>query len=915
MTSPSSPRDPRTPSAGVLEARVAEIRKRQKASSKEPRAIAFQLSVPWTCPRTVTVDGEELPVWLCRSVLAFREKLAQSEGAPVPPVLLTNQKREDLGQDVLARLDRSKLHRLDAWDALRDRFGVRDLDPRLTGKGYGWMPERLLAIPPSEIAKPASGFLDLDEAWQLLLSPLGFSTASPDLWSLLEWTTRPEGLAAFMLLPADARDAYARRLASDGASEAVLQLVGAGRGREAVAAGLVCELLFSRNGPEDPERSRATGRFEAALLGRSTLTPGAGRAWAEAAAELTRRRRERDGEAGAPWLKQAGELLAELNVTGLGRHSVWLPAGLDHAAAGFAERLEAWLGKPDAARLAEVKAAGRSVIDHGLVPAPAVQAVEGLLRLVRWLTARKGKAAAGSFAEAASSYVEEGSWVDLARVALADAPLSGSGGSAGGTLGAARDRLLQAVLEKREEENRRFAELLAKWSEIGAAAGPMVPLEAVLDRVAAPLADENPVLLLVLDGMSFAVYRELAEDLAERRGWEEIRPQDEPAERFGVALLPTVTQVSRASLLSGERRTGDASQETQAFAVHPGLRRRSSVNLPPVLFHKKDLTGDSGGLSATVREAVEAESLKIVGVVLNVVDDQLPKGGQLLPRWEVSAIRHLRELLEAAVEAGRLVILTADHGHLLESRTELRRPEAVGAYGARYRSASGAPLQAGEVEARGPRVLLGDGTGLILAWSESHRYTAKQSGYHGGASPQEAVVPLSVWAAAGRIVEGWRPGRVDRPGWWDDEGERLPVAVKTKETARPKVRTEAAPPPQAAQASLFVLDTTPDRWLEDLFASPVYQEQKRRASRQPLADDDVAAVLRALSERGRTLTLAALARQRGTTVMRIQGMVATLQKLLNVEGYPVLELDPTTGSVSLDRGLLKTQFPAEETRP
>jgi hypothetical protein len=62
------------------------------------------------------------------------------------------------------------------------------------------------------------------------------------------------------------------------------------------------------------------------------------------------------------------------------------------------------------------------------------------------------------------------------------------------------------------------------------------------------------VLLLVLDGASLAVFHEIAADLA-RFGWIELGPSADGEvgeRRFGLAVLPTVTEVSRTSLLTGK---------------------------------------------------------------------------------------------------------------------------------------------------------------------------------------------------------------------------------------------------------------------------------------------------------------------------------------------------------------------------
>lgn len=60
------------------------------------------------------------------------------------------------------------------------------------------------------------------------------------------------------------------------------------------------------------------------------------------------------------------------------------------------------------------------------------------------------------------------------------------------------------------------------------------------------------------------------------------------------------------------------------------------------------------------------------------------------------------------------------------------------------------------------------------------------------------------------------------------------------------------------------------------------------------------------------MTLAALAHRLETSLLRVQGLLAALQRVLNVEGFPVLALDTVAETIFFDRGLLETQFPAEE---
>jgi len=191
---------------GLLQAQVAAMRQKYG----QARAFGFRVAGPWNGPPTLRVGGEELAIAYCPSALAFRARLAASEGGPAV-VLLTDRSEEELGADVLARLARRRLGSLNSWEALRERFGVREIDPRLYR--HTWLPDVLLAVADGSGVQPAGQVLDAEDVWQALLERLGFHAARPDLDDLLAWTGDPERLAAFAALQPDARTAYSERLA------------------------------------------------------------------------------------------------------------------------------------------------------------------------------------------------------------------------------------------------------------------------------------------------------------------------------------------------------------------------------------------------------------------------------------------------------------------------------------------------------------------------------------------------------------------------------------------------------------------------------------------------------------------------------------------------------------------------------
>jgi hypothetical protein len=265
----------------------------------------------------------------------------------------------------------------------------------------------------------------------------------------------------------------------------------------------------------------------------------------------------------------------------------------------------------------------------------------------------------------------------------------------------------------------------------------VIRIEQMLEQIVGALASERPVLLLVLDGLSFAVWREIGANLS-GQGWHEIIPVGSSGIRPVIAGLPTITEVCRAGLLTGTLVRGNAGSEKTGFAAHPVLRGKSHSAKPPVLFHKADL-GTGLELNDAVRSALADHGQKVVGIVHNAVDAQLAGSDQIDFDWSAEVLRQVSSYFRIAHDVGRALVVTGDHGHVMEDGTAQRSADG----GDRWRSAGS--VAPGEVELRGGRVRGASGSqSVIMAWSERVRYSSKRNGYHGGASPQEVVVPVAV---------------------------------------------------------------------------------------------------------------------------------------------------------------------------
>ena len=730
------------------------------------RLLVLRAQPRWDGPPTMTAAGGPVRVVPCPSTLAVRAALADgAEGERL--VVLTDVPEADLGIGLLAHAVRQRVLVVDVWDAVREAFGVRrveGVDGSLVRVGEPFAQALVASTPRERWAPPPSGTLTRDHVMeQVVVRLAGMPLDRLDLAGLLGWSLEPTGVPAYRdLVPALREPVRAWLLDRLGTSaRPVLDLADRGHGTEAVALGLVAGLLWGPDGDV-----RAQGRLDATYLERE-LAPGEVQEWSEASRGWVERALSSDPDRAARVLGTADDVLAELGADGTARASDLLPSG-------FAARLEA-LGValeraaarpgPDGVRVAERALA--SVQDHRLAPVreDRVAVASMAVRLLRW--SASPDPSPRTALEALEWQVRVGGWVDRARQRVWN-------GDAHPVLAQGLRRTFEAVSVASRDLDRAAAALVAEAVSTDQRPGRLVPVEEALERLVLPLAAERPVLLLVLDGMSAAVACELAEHLA-ASGWSELVPREDGRRAALMAGLPTVTEVSRTSLLSGRLQRGGQREERAGLRDVAGPRA--------ALFHLGDLAGGAGvDLPQDVRDAVLDVERPVVAAVLNAVDDALGGGDPARTVWTVDAVRHLRPLLERAAVAGRVVVLVSDHGHVVDQPDagEVRRASGGGA---RWRPASEPPA-VDEVLLEGRRVLLGDGR-VVAAVDETLRYTPRAEGYHGGAALAELAIPVLVVVRRGtEPPAGWGVAAAQQPEWWDEPApERDDVA--TQLAARP----------------------------------------------------------------------------------------------------------------------------------
>lgn len=838
------------------------------------QAIAYAWSQPWTGGETIEVAGRTLPLRYCRSTLEVREALDSAYGSE--QVLLIGLPENKLGQDVLARLSRHRLLHVDRWQLVQDAYGVRQIDPRLFG--LQWLPAALLEAR-SAVPQSASPVLTMEDAMATVLaSQLGLPLEQSELEDFA--LACQQSHARWLAIPQEQHPQLKNYLVARFGllAEAFVAAMEHGNGHAITAMGLACDVLFADTADKELELRDARVRLES-RMGGHRLRPQEGRKWARLAGDLVMRLDEAERvhvERMAKELLDAVGASAHLELSGV------LASGLDARLERLGEAIERFLRTPDA--LGEVGAATAQVLAHRspLRDHPGPGAARMTFRLCRSLAAQRTGAAAGTTVD----YLEHGAWQDWARRVLR--------GVRPERFARAVSKLLDKVALARQVEDEAFASSLLKSLHLGEVPADLTPVEAALDRVVVPLASQVPVLMVVLDGMSVDVSLAISHSMT-ARGWAAWSRRAEPPALL--ATVPSVTEFSRTSLLSGKLSRGVARQEAQAFAGHTGLRRVTREGHPPLLFHKAGVE-QGHQLSQDVSAAISDASNQVVAIVINAIDDALAKSDQVRIEWDIETIPLLAEVLDQARRAGRAVILTSDHGHVLERESKL----VQGGTGERFRAAD-LPAGEGQLLADGPRIRALIGEPIVVPWREDIRYAIKKNGYHGGVSRQELIVPLGIWTPPGlELPEAeYVAAAFVRPSWWDEgtTQTRSPAPLSAAATGSRK----------SAEASGDLFAAPPDGGLGSaLISSSVFAHHQARLGRVALKPQRLSALVSTLEGGGGRARMEKLARAIEMPAVRMPGVISVLQRTLNIDGFPVVTLEQATGTVLLDSALLRKQF-------
>jgi hypothetical protein len=881
-------------------------------------------------------EFEMIPV---RCELALREAL--SAATELPRALLVDF-TVDLPRDLEAAVAGGKIHIADTADRLARRFTAREAARDLLAS-----PLRSAILQADDLPYEAiSGArLEQDVAWRAFLQR--YATLERDgalaLDRLLAFAAEGKGVGSWASVAErfdGLAEAWRARLekTAGAAARFVWEAWERGAGRHLAKAALLVNAVEGRLEDDQLVLGALNSMFKQGLGLDLPLSAGAPR---ELALELGRAvdgAVRRLGDAARGLIDEADALVQDPLIRERFADSRHLPSAFATRQASLAAALVRAADKPGSQRAEEAHEAWTHLSNHGLarLPKHALPLEQALMavRLVAYLAEAPdvdalvaGKANYEAVVVLARHYAADGGFVDYARRL--------SRGAADGALGAAIAKVAAAADRERDAQDERFAKALPAWLAAGKPSDRVVPIEHALDRFAAEFlasAEHRRLLLVVLDGMSWANAVELLEDLQQNHRCGPIRWRMKGAAGAMVAppvlaALPTQTNVSRSALFAGAsvstQEIHQSGADPERFARHKRLAELMGGTVGPKLLMKGDLHSMQQATALVMTDA------RVVGVVVNTIDDQLKGSKQLRVRYTLDAIKPLRDLMTAAEEAGRAVMLVADHGHVSGARMQYVGT-AFEDKGTRWRALKpGEEPKAGEVEFAADRIWCPPGIErLALLYRETDTYgTQISEGEHGGATLSEVIAPAFIvaadtveqrYGAAGIEDAGVSVGAFPRPLWWDlvpqsqrprrDVGVEEVALVATGPTKAATKQLGLWTPPEVAAKAPQASKPGQSRWATMLLESGVFAGAAGgvldRLRREVIPGVD------ALAAAGGRLPKEQFAASISQPDWRLDGIVTAMSELLNVDGYPVIDLDRAAGQVVLEVELMEQLFGA-----
>lgn len=859
-----------------------------------------------------------------------------------PPVVALVDYATDLPPDVTARLAGRKLQFPTPEGRLRRKFGGVPPAPDLLQCEP--LCRALLADPDEEFKVDVAA-VGLETAFRaLLVRSAGF----PEQGAL-----SVELVLAFCATAIDAGGFRPRLLQNKELREALLALLSRvagkvaaiawrawerGEGKKAAALALILEVAAKHlQGYLRGSLVQLLERLEPGLGKLIANEPQTLERWGEAAEPLGRRLAPKQL---TPVLDEAATMLPDLEAAEALKDSRVLRQSLTFWRTQLAGLLTQLARRPARAELQSAYKALHALSLHVLEsedpPTPRSKRLTMALRLAGFLVWSQSPEAQlpshGPPHEAAvvlaERYAQYGGFVDYARAVARSHP---GGAHSDDPLDAAIALLVRSVDAVRDKQDAQFAQALPAWLAAGRPHDRVLPIEHVLDRIAVPFLKDHPqrkLLVLLLDGMSWVSAVELTESLELRRGlhFAPLRWHPERKDRIPtvMAALPTLTEVSRAALFAGKLPLAGSPSSTtkdpERFAEHVGLSRLTAK--PPKLLLRPELETPTGDASGAALDLV-CSAERVVGVVVNAIDEQLHGSRQLRVAYDHQTIKPIEPLLLAAATAGRAILLVADHGHVPGSRLEhIGQRSAVG--GARWRTlAADETTQPHEIRLDQNAVWRPRGKPpLAVLFRETDTYGSTGSaGEHGGVALAEVIAPaLLIGAEDLSGLQDDDPEQavkpLERPAWWsfDLETPAGPTTAAKSSTRAHAARPAKEPSPQLVMAE--VLPATPEpeappadtSALRKMVLGSLYFKGITKEERAEL--EKAIGALEILAAARGAMGADAFANKLGLLPSRVPGYVVDLDERFNIDGNQVVRYDRQSCQVTLHLDLLKSLYGA-----
>ena len=369
--------------------------------------------------------------------------------------------------------------------------------------------------------------------------------------------------------------------------EVILSCVSRLERPDAVPLGLAVGVVYHPAAAGKLER--ASGKLEERFLA-SSQPPDATvvQRWSTAATEVVRALRHTDVRAYRQTLQRADEILSEVQADGFAYLSDTSSIGFDQRLARFGHCLGGILASKAWDSLDGLIEARQAVRDHDQSARETrrLERVDMAVRLGAWLGSGASRAprSPGPLPRLRPTICEmAGSWTGQGSACGSGDPVQ--------VLSEAYARLFEVVTQVREDQAHTFARLLVDWTAAGSRTTAWCRSSGSWTKLSRPLAADNPVLVIVIDGMSVAVCRELLADLTQHEWSACAKPAGRStarrSPRFPRSRSSPARACSPADCKPGVRpKSGPASRNTRpwwpaaAAAIRPCCSTRRPFRKP-----------------------------------------------------------------------------------------------------------------------------------------------------------------------------------------------------------------------------------------------------------------------------------------------------------------------------------------------